>query len=323
MTLRSLQRGFTLIELLVVIAIIAILIALLLPAVQQAREAARRTECKNHLKQIGIALHNYHDTHRVFPPGWVPMHQPPTSPAETSGLASSWAWSVLLLPMLDQAPLYDALRVGSSPTPPPPAAQDPVAGMHDILLPAYLCPSDSSPDTTDWGGSNYNGGDTGYRKSNYAGCQGTNPAHVLLLTWNFSSQRRGTFGPASRVSLRDMLDGSSNTTIVGETGGPRPKTSGVWENVAPASCWMRAHDWSSAGSPSLFAMPWSVTRLQDRLSAYMNHPFQPWATFASSHEGGAHFLLGDGSVRFISENINAQLYQNLGSIADGAVIGEF
>ncbi len=317
------RRAFTLIELLVVIAIIAVLVSLLLPAVQQAREAARRTQCKNNLKQIGIALHNYHDTHRVFPPGWVPIHQPPSHPADRSSLASGWAWSVLLLPMLDQAPLYDALRVGSNPTPPPPAAQDPVAGIHDILLPAYLCPSDSSPDTTDWGGGHYNTGDTGYRKSNYAGCQGTNAGHNLLTSWNSSARIRGTFGPASSVSLRDMLDGSSNATVVGETGGPRPNTSGGWEYVAPASCWMRGHDFSSTSSPSLFASAFSVTRLQDRLSAYMNHPFQPWATFASSHEGGAHFLLGDGSVRFISENINAQLYQNLGSIADGQVIGEF
>jgi prepilin-type N-terminal cleavage/methylation domain-containing protein len=317
------RRGFTLIELLVVIAIIAILIALLLPAVQQAREAARRTQCRNNFKQIGVALHNYHDAHKVFPPGWVPMHQPPAHPAEQSQLASSWAWGALLLPMLDQAPLYDALGVGTTSTPPPPAAQDPVAGKHDILLPVYICPSDISSETTDWGGTLWTTANSGYRKSNYAGSSG-NLNTAWLTHWNSQPAARGTFGPASRTSLRDIVDGSTSTTIVGETGGI--PDSGLSAFVH-ASCWIRTQDyWGSSGP----AIP--PTSTASHLSAFVvtrpqtitgfNQP-TAWIAFASCHEGGAHFLLGDGSVRFISENINPLLYRNLGSIADAQVIGEF
>src|SRR5262249_37999311 len=103
-------RGFTLIELLVVIAIIAVLIALLLPAVQQAREAARRTQCRNNLKQFGIALHSYHDTYNHFPPGWVQY----TQTASAANGTAHWAWGTYLLPFVDQAPLYTLMQVGNS-----------------------------------------------------------------------------------------------------------------------------------------------------------------------------------------------------------------
>jgi prepilin-type N-terminal cleavage/methylation domain-containing protein len=314
---RSSRRGFTLIELLVVIAIIAILIALLLPAVQQAREAARRTECKNHLKQIGIALHNYHDTHRVFPPGWIPMPPPPPGTVENSYLPSSWAWSALLLPMLDQAPLYDALRIGSTSIPPPPAAQDPVAGRFDILLEAYVCPSNAAPDVTDWGGTDYYAGDNGYRKSNYAGTRGFGSVRTLAEWNSLSSANRGTFGPASRTNLRDIIDGSSNTTIVGETGGLRSPPA-----MHTSSCWMRSQELGFGPAPHNEAGQYAVLRPQWSAQP-LNHPTATAFVFGSHHEGGAHFLVGDGSVRFISENINALLYQNLGTVADGAVIGEF
>jgi len=111
MSKHRLRRGFTLIELLVVIAIIAILIALLLPAVQQAREAARRTQCKNHLKQIGLAIHNYHDTHNTFPPGYI-ARIPQNITSSERGL---YGWGAFVLPYMDQAPLYNLLQVGNVP----------------------------------------------------------------------------------------------------------------------------------------------------------------------------------------------------------------
>ena len=133
------HRGFTLIELLVVIAIIAILIALLLPAVQQAREAARRTQCKNNLKQIGLALHNYHDVNRAFPPGWVP--QLSSTGAVSNTRRSSWAWSVFILPYIDQAPLFNQLTQ----TPVPVYPNFPVLPGDDLdrNLAAFTCPSDA------------------------------------------------------------------------------------------------------------------------------------------------------------------------------------
>jgi prepilin-type N-terminal cleavage/methylation domain-containing protein len=104
------RRGFTLIELLVVIAIIAVLIALLLPAVQQAREAARRTQCKNNMKQLGLAMHNYHDTFRVFPPGWIAVDPATNAQSAHEGI-SGFGWGTMLLPQIDQSPLYNQLNL--------------------------------------------------------------------------------------------------------------------------------------------------------------------------------------------------------------------
>lgn len=139
------KRAFTLIELLVVIAIIAILVSLLLPAVQQAREAARRSQCKNNLKQIGVALHNYHGAHKLFPPGWIPAAGSMTAPA-------SWAWSAMIPPQLEQAPLYAALGVGTLSTPPPPGH------LNDRVVPTYICPSDASSNITVWGSGHFGTG---------------------------------------------------------------------------------------------------------------------------------------------------------------------
>jgi len=157
-------RGFTLIELLVVIAIIAILVALLLPAVQQAREAARRSSCKNNLKQLGIALHNYHDTHSVFPPGWMHPGISATGTASGDNDLGVWSWSTMVLPYVEQSAVYDALQPGQYY--PPPTTDTGNSGGVDATYPGtqrlsaaqtkintFLCPSSTSPDLWDAGGS--------------------------------------------------------------------------------------------------------------------------------------------------------------------------
>ena len=137
------QRGFTLIELLVVIAIIAILIALLLPAVQQAREAARRSTCKNNLKQIGLAMHNYHETFGMFPPGYVEEILN-TNGGHVADNEGHWAWNALLLPYLDQAPLFNQLNVGTVPVSTM-LNNATVRGSMQKTLPVFRCPSDTGP----------------------------------------------------------------------------------------------------------------------------------------------------------------------------------
>lgn len=140
------RRGFTLIELLVVIAIIAILIALLLPAVQQAREAARRSQCRNNLKQIGLALHNYHDNYNAFPPGALAMnvttgvaYKLGDAEPSRSNVGGGWGWSTFILPFIDQAPLYSSLNPNGNNFPLNPTA------LTRTILPVYICPSEASP----------------------------------------------------------------------------------------------------------------------------------------------------------------------------------
>ncbi len=271
------RAGFTLIELLVVIAIIAILIALLLPAVQQAREAARRSTCKNNLKQIGLALHNYHDTHKIFPPGYIV-----SASASNGGLG----WGAFLLPFLDQANLYSNLPTNTG------AKPNNNADRGGAVLPAFMCPSDASPAV------NTNRGD--YGKSNFVGMIGrTDPG-------NLNTDGDGTFYWNSGVQLRDITDGASNTILIGER---------VWEDKSggiSGSIWMGVQ---STGNRGENVSP-TANRINDG-----GHSTNTWS---SRHEGGAQFLLGDGAVRFISENVNrGAIFDPLGAIDDGQTIGEY
>tara|TARA_R110002111_G_scaffold247140_4_gene310181 strand:+ start:83326 stop:84168 length:843 start_codon:yes stop_codon:yes gene_type:complete len=200
------RTGFTLIELLVVIAIIAILIALLLPAVQQAREAARRSTCKNNLKQIGLALHNYHDTHRSFPPCYVDQ----VVGGVTSG--NNLGWSMFLLPFQDQTPLYQkisetgAMNVFWTTVTP---MTDSTTGYAKVILPVFNCPSDPA------GGINTK--ITGsYGKSNYKALRSVLSYHAVTPV----------FHPDKRM-LRDFTDGASNTLIVGESD-TQKHNGGLW-----------------------------------------------------------------------------------------------
>ncbi|MCA9046851.1 MAG: DUF1559 domain-containing protein, partial [Planctomycetaceae bacterium] len=199
----SRHRGFTLIELLVVIAIIAVLIALLLPAVQQAREAARRSQCKNNLKQIGLALHNYHDTFTVFPPGYITRNINNTAMA-TMESGPGFAWGTMILPYIDQAPLYNHFDFNED------ATDHHNAEHGSEFLPVFACPSDPQPNkftVTDGGGTTYELG-----SANYVGIFGYGS-----VTMNAGQpQGDGLFYRNSRKGMRDVTDGTSNTIMVGE-----------------------------------------------------------------------------------------------------------
>lgn len=327
------RRGFTLIELLVVIAIIAILVALILPAIQLAREAARRTQCRNNLKQIGIALHSYHDTNRVFPPGWIPVCRPGSGrlsdPCGVMGneRPSSWAWSVFILPNMGQDPLYDSLT--GLPTPPQSALQDPSASSVDIPLTAYSCPSDSGGHQSVWGGTTYSsaGGINGYSKMSYPGCIGSNGDNSISnsVHRNIAGvDRRGVFSNSSSTTIANIVDGASNTFMCGET-----ETASVCGQsrhcptpTVFGAIWLRA-DHRPFGSTYLW---FSVLReTSHNRYARMNggHFYSVGQGFSSLHTGGAQFLLADGSIRFVSETIDARTYRDLGAIADGNSISPF
>lgn len=325
------HRGFTLIELLVVIAIIAILIALLLPAVQQAREAARRSQCKNNMKQLGLAFHNYHDVHGTFPPASI------VGPAWVNscpeGQCGHWSWGSLILPLVDQGPMYNMLDVGTTPL--PTATSDPVRlEAMQKALPVFRCPSDVGPQLnqehrlpTETGGNpDCTSGDcVPTAMSNYVG---SNDSWVLDRDqWNGFMGRVNRLGPASNPSglasplrTRDIIDGLSNTFAIGERAF---QLNGITLRAAVVHG-QNGDTGNHNRQGQVYTLAAGRWKMNDTCG-------DCGRGFSSVHEGGAHFLMGDGAVRFISENIdhnnaNATIdstYERLIAVGDNQPIGEF
>lgn len=273
----SRPRGFTLIELLVVIAVIAILVALLLPAVQQAREAARRAQCKNNLKQIGLALHNYHATHNIFPPGYVAGAPWPLT---TSG----WSWCAMLLPDLDQGSLYDEINFS---LPIENSANLPVPAQ---TLPALICPSDQlgsgTFQITDAGGTVVVPAAAPF---SYAATVGDDHSEADGQTGN------GTFYRNSNIRISNLIDGTSTTVLAGDRAWGM--VNGTWAG-APTSGLVHAGQFN----------PWPAATGNSPVFMLVHNNFINILTdsdgglddFSSFHTGGAQFLFADGSVRFLA-----------------------
>ena len=298
---RRSRNGFTLIELLVVIAIIAVLIALLLPAVQQAREAARRSQCINNLKQLGLALHTYHDSMNVFPPGWLGVQGGVSNMDGPSG----FAWGSHILPYLDQAPLYNRINFNLSCT----DASNAIA--RQTVLAAFRCPSDSSTDTWTIGqqGNPSNILAT-LPTANYVGSFGSQGFENICVSPPFPAAQcisNGMFFHNSSTRMRDVVDGLSNTVFLGEhrtNTATTPNWRSTWVGVVPQG-------------------QEAIARILGVSDHTPNHPALHIDDFSSWHTGGVHLLFGDGRVRFVTQNIDTNLFKALATRAGGEITSDF
>jgi prepilin-type N-terminal cleavage/methylation domain-containing protein len=328
------RMGFTLIELLVVIAIIAVLVSLLLPAVQQAREAARRSQCKNNLKQIGLALHNYHEQFNILPFGCVAPGG--VSPA----IAQNMTGWVSLLPNIDQQPLFNLANFSAAfgvwngngvlagGGVPPQNVQ-----ITSTKIPIFICPSDAGHQTNDHT-QNATGVTSTYVCNTTVDTYKTSyPFSVkygsLWATGNYyywsnePRAQKAMFGVFSNCGFKDVTDGLSNTVAVAE------QTFDTRDS--PQGSWACTYQQGLGGTEFADEIPghypinnWYCCTWTSPKNKY----FTPlvsgeYASPSSAHAGGIHVTLGDGSVRFINQAINATTKANLGWISDSNVLGEF
>jgi prepilin-type N-terminal cleavage/methylation domain-containing protein len=319
--LRSRRIGFTLIELLVVIAIIAILIALLLPAVQQAREAARRTQCKNNMHNIGLALHNYHDVYNIFPPGNITMGDCCSTPSLIN-------WAISILPYIDQTNLQNRYDFNKP-------NEDPVnVAVLQQSIPVYNCPSDINagqrlvPDSgptngQQWATSSYRGmGGVGWgRPGEYVYRRQWDSSDAMHA--NATADKRGMLHWVGQnnagqskwqpVRIRDVVDGTSNTLFVGEYHTiTKPRRTTFW-------------GFTYTSFVLSVATPEARTLIADYDRCALQGDSNPCKrAFGSMHAGGAiNFLLTDGSVRYLSPNVDMTTYTGLATIQGGERIGEW
>ena len=328
--------GFTLVELLVVIAIIGVLVALLLPAVQAAREASRRSKCTNNSKQLGLALHNYHDVFRVFPINYSQSAQGFNAPSGNSGDNDSrqCSWMALILPYIEQSNLYNTINwnLGMKDSGGRPTSNVAIA---QSVVPTYRCPSDASGavgngryGTREWLGRWPDDIFGKFGGTNYKGCMGSDWnwgvfANPMGGTPNGLDGGNGIFvrdenvrgaNPKDVRNMSQVTDGLSNTLAIGE----------ALPELVSHTWWygMNATEATSAIPLNYYVGVFRTTNSRTNYfgSQTLFAPFWDWNnnySFASQHPGGGMFTYGDGSTRFISENINLQTYRALGTMNGG------
>jgi prepilin-type N-terminal cleavage/methylation domain-containing protein len=292
------RQGFTLIELLVVIAIIAVLIGLLLPAVQKVREAANRTSCLNNLKQIGLGLHNYHDTLKSFPSGY--LCQPQADPAYT---APGWGWAALLLPYIEQDTLFRRIQLNL------PVEHAAHTGVRTTALKVYACPSDSKTGlffVKDAGGTDLAQAAT----NSYAACYGAGGE-----IGEEPDEGSGLFFRNSQIRFADVTDGTSHTIAVGER--PAMFTQTAWAGCVTGGT-TRVTPGAATSSTAVEDAPTQV--LAHTGSHTLNDRDSDPDDFFTPHFSTCHFVFGDGSVRPVRTGVPLSVLQALSTRGGGEVV---
>lgn len=319
-------RGFTIIEVIVVFIILVVLASLLVPSCRRAREAARRTQCKNNLKQIGLALHNYHDAHGVFPPGAESPHELMPN------------WRLRLFPELDHNPLYISLDLTSpnrSFSGNSEHANATVLSGH--VMPMYRCPSSTLNPSADLGNNPHH-----IQTPMYVGVSGAYPDPAGRIVGSASSYggqftNNGVMLHNDVIGMRDIKDGTSNTMMVAEQSGKvggKDLRSGYSGGYGGCH-FLRLQDATPTTEPVSETYPngaesWTVglTSIQypvnaEKTDAGSDQNFDANTVINSFHTGGVQILLCDGSVRFISNTINFEILRRLATRDDGLSVGEF
>ncbi len=285
--------GFTLVELMIVVGVISVLISLLLPAVQSAREVARRSQCTNNLMQLGVALENYASSHRVYPPGVVDFEGPVTNDPE----GYRFGWAARILPFIEQRNVYHNLNFQLG------AFADGNASAVAIRINTFICPSNPNS-----------------QAMNYAGCH-----HDVEKP--IDSDDHGVFFLNSRVAREDLVDGPAFTILLGET--TMSSVFGTWAMGTSAT--LRNAGWGVNGES-----PYDIAFAQNRSRSGVGDAFDPVMLqamieagefdsdlvggFASRHPGGANFLMGDGTVRYIKSRVDRVVLRALAHRSDGALV---
>ncbi len=302
--------GFTLVELLVVIAIIGILIALLLPAVQAAREAARRSQCTNNLKQLGLATHNYHDSYRCFPVNWYGGYGDPFNLGGYTQTSRCWSHWMRILPYIEQTAIYDRARQGNI------SLAD--SGLLATVIGTFLCPSDPAPPVVTENNIYISGG-ISVARSNYRGVAGNDWdwgafANNTVITAGWDRPVADSFMDNNGLyywysmrkprSTASVTDGLSNTLAIGE----------VAFNQNYVSDFPGTYTWAHSMACCVSAaIPLNRTNPRSTTSV----PWDQRLNFNSLHPGGVQFALGDGAVRFLSETIELGVFRAVASIDGG------